>query len=237
MVSSGRCVADSPIRWSGGASAGRRRSRRSRDSARCAPRLPPAIAWTSSTITVSTPRSVSRAALVSSRYRLSGVVTRMSGGRRASSRRCSWGVSPVRPAIEICGSGSPSRCAASPMPCSGARRLRSTSYVSAFSGETYSTRTLPGWVFVGGGDGCRASRSRHHRNAARVLPLPVGAWMQRVAAGRDRRPAPDLRRCRRLERGLEPGADGGREGREGIAGGGRCLRRGRRTDRAARLGS
>ena len=105
----------------------RSRSRRSSDRARCAPRFVPAIAWTSSTITVSTPRSVSRAALVSSRYRLSGVVTRMSGGRRASSRRCSCGVSPVRPAIEIRGSGSPSRCAASPMPWSGARRLRSTS--------------------------------------------------------------------------------------------------------------
>src|SRR4029079_1704841 len=29
----------------------------------------------------------------------------------------------------------------------------------------------------GGGDGFRASRSRHHKKAARVLPLPVGAWM------------------------------------------------------------
>ena len=71
--------------------------------------------------------AVSRAAEVSIRYRLSGVVTRMSGGCFASSRRCSCGVSPVRPAIVIRGSGSPSRCAASAMPCSGARRFRSTS--------------------------------------------------------------------------------------------------------------
>ena len=50
------------------------------DSARCAPRLVPATAWTSSTITVSTPRSDSRACEVSSRNSDSGVVIRMSGG-------------------------------------------------------------------------------------------------------------------------------------------------------------
>src|SRR6188474_2812889 len=38
-------------------------------------------------------------------------------------------------------------------------------------------RTLPGAARVCGADGARTSRSRHHRNAARVLPLPVGAWM------------------------------------------------------------
>ena len=69
----------------------RRRSRRSRLSARWAPRLVPAIAWTSSTITCSTPLRISRAWLVSRRYRLSGVVTRMSGGWRTRSRRSSAG--------------------------------------------------------------------------------------------------------------------------------------------------
>ena len=103
IVSSGRCVAESPIRWSGGAAGGRRRSSRSRDRARWAPRFVPATAWTSSRMTVSTPRSVSRAAEVRIRYRLSGVVTRMSGGVFASWRRASWGVSPVRDAIEMCG--------------------------------------------------------------------------------------------------------------------------------------
>src|SRR5947207_9229780 len=63
------------------------------------------------------------------------------------------------------------------MPASGARRFRSMSYVSAFSGETYRTRTVPSCSRVAGGRGWRDRRSRHHRNAARVLPLPVGAWM------------------------------------------------------------
>ena len=49
--STGRTVADSPIRCAG---CSRSSSSRSRDSARCAPRLVPATACTSSTITVST---------------------------------------------------------------------------------------------------------------------------------------------------------------------------------------
>ena len=76
--STGRTVADSPIRCAG---AGSNASSRSSDSARCAPRLVPATACTSSTITVSTPRSASRADEVSSRNSDSGVVMRMSGGR------------------------------------------------------------------------------------------------------------------------------------------------------------
>src|SRR5207237_9689257 len=56
-------------------------------------------------------------------------------------------------------------------PTSGARRLRSTSTVSALSGETDSTRQRS----ASGGTGSAASRSRHHRKAASVLPLPVGA--------------------------------------------------------------
>jgi len=57
------------------------------------------------------------------------------------------------------------------MPASGARRLRSTSTASALSGDTYSTRQR--WFFAGAG--VNISRSRHQRNALRVLPLPVGA--------------------------------------------------------------
>ena len=176
MASSGRWVALRPMRWSTGASSPRRRSRRSRLRARCAPRLLPAMAWTSSMITCSTPRRISRAWLVSSRYRLSGVVMRMSGGRRAGSRRSSAGVSPVRLATVICGGSSPRRWAASPMPVSGARRLRSTSYVSALSGDTYRTRTWPACRGPVAGSG-RAPGDPGHRKAARVLPLPVGAWM------------------------------------------------------------
>ena len=59
------------------------------------------------------------------------------------------------------------------MPASGARRLRSTSTASALSGDTYSTRQRCGF----GGGGANINRSRHQRNAASVLPLPVGARM------------------------------------------------------------
>ncbi len=56
--STGRTVAERPMRCAGCSSSA---SRRSSESARCAPRLVPATACTSSTITVSTPRSASRA--------------------------------------------------------------------------------------------------------------------------------------------------------------------------------
>ena len=94
-----------------------------------------ATACTSSRITVSTPCSASRAALVSSRNNDSGVVIRMSGGRLAKSRRSSAGVSPVRMPTVMSGTGAPSLVAAWRMPASGARRLRSTSKASAFNGE------------------------------------------------------------------------------------------------------
>ena len=88
-------------------------------------------------MTVSTVRSASRAAEVSSRKSDSGVVTRMSGGCLASRRRSSAGVSPVRSAVVIdAAAPSPSRVAAPRMPASGARRFRSMSTASAFSGET-----------------------------------------------------------------------------------------------------
>ena len=54
----GRTVADSPMRCAGASS---RLSRCSRLNIRCAPRLVPAMAWISSMITVSIPRSASRA--------------------------------------------------------------------------------------------------------------------------------------------------------------------------------
>lgn len=64
VSSIGRTVADSPIRCAGRSS---RASSRSRESARCAPRLVAQTACTSSTITVSTLRSDSLACEVSSR--------------------------------------------------------------------------------------------------------------------------------------------------------------------------
>src|SRR5687767_9395564 len=58
------------------------------------------------------------------------------------------------------------------MPVSGARRFRSTSTASALSGETYRTRQRR---CSSAGGGAAASRSSDQRNAASVLPEPVGA--------------------------------------------------------------
>src|SRR3954469_8505148 len=86
---------------------------------------------------------------------------RMSGGVRSIWARSRCGVSPVRIATLM----SP------PIPRSGARRLRSMSYESAFSGDTYTSRVLRS---PSGGGGA-VSRSSPQRNAASVLPEPVGA--------------------------------------------------------------
>ena len=98
--STGRTVADSPIRCAGRSSSA---SSRSSETARCAPRLVPATACTSSMMTVRTPVSISRARLVSSRNSDSGVVIRMSAPSRAKTRRSPDGVSPERTATEISG--------------------------------------------------------------------------------------------------------------------------------------
>ena len=82
--SGGRTVADKPTRCAGVAS---NASRRSSESARCAPRLVPATACTSSMITHCTSTRVSRAAEVSIRNSDSGVVIRMSGGAESNARR------------------------------------------------------------------------------------------------------------------------------------------------------
>ena len=146
-------------------------ARRSIDSARWAPRLVGTSAWISSTITVSIERSASRAFDVSSRYSDSGVVIRMSAGSRWKRARSAAGVSPLRTAIAGATNRSPRAAATCEMPVSGARRLRSTSTASALSGDTYSTRHRR----AGGGGAANIRRSRHHKNAASVLPLPVGA--------------------------------------------------------------
>lgn len=176
ISSRGRTVADSPMRCAGFSS---RSSRRSRLKARCAPRLLPANACTSSTMTVSTVRSVSRACDVSMRYSDSGVVMRMSGGLRCRLRRWSGVVSPVRMPVRTSGIAPPAAAMRAAMPASGACKLRSTSAPSAFSGEMYSTRTpLPGRSFFGKpavAAFSRISSSMANRNAASVLPEPVGA--------------------------------------------------------------
>ena len=187
----GSTVADSPIRWAGlGSSA----SSRSSDTARCAPRLVPATAWTSSTMIVSTSLRVSRALDVSIRKRDSGVVMRISGGWLSNERRSAAVVSPDRTPTVMSGAGRSSRLAVWVMPISGARRLRSTSTPRALSGEMYSTRVFRRGALLfaavrrppvaavstpGRGSGSAgaemSSRSSAQRNAARVLPEPVGA--------------------------------------------------------------
>ncbi len=137
--SSGRCVALSPMRCNGGACPGLRASRRSSDSARWAPRLVETRAWISSTMTVSTEESVSRAADVRSKYSDSGVVMSTSAGLRAMRARTEGGVSPVRTSTVGTYTGRPAwpaRSACRAIPSSGALRLRSTSAASALSGET-----------------------------------------------------------------------------------------------------
>ena len=129
----GSTVADRPMRWTGCSSIA---SSRSRETARWAPRLVPATACTSSTITVCTPASAPRAREVSIRYRDSGVVMRISGGSCTRRRRSAAGVSPERTPTRMSGTSCPVRRAVCVMPISGARRLRSTSTPRALSGET-----------------------------------------------------------------------------------------------------
>jgi hypothetical protein len=102
----------------------------------------------------------------------SGVVIRMSGGRVTSARRSAGGVSPDRMPTRTSGSGRPSRTDSCRRPARGLRRFRSTSTARAFSGDTYSTRHRRRGSAGGGTD---ASRSSAARNAASVLPDPVGA--------------------------------------------------------------
>ena len=175
-ASTGRTVADRPMRCAGrdrrGGRAGRRAARargrgarrawcrRRRGSRRRSPSR--------------TPASPARAADVSTRYSDSGVVMRMSGGFVANARRSFGGVSPVRmPTRDVGQLAARAGSAACRMPTSGERRLRSTSVASALSGETYRTRQRCDGVV---GPLARSSRpSSAQRNAARVLPEPVGA--------------------------------------------------------------
>src|SRR5438552_305695 len=142
---------------------------------------------------VSTARSASLALDVSSRYNDSGVVMRISSGSRGSRARSAAGVSPVRMAMEGVTYVSPRPSAICAIPDSGARRLRWTSIASALRGDTYRTRHRR--VFGGGGENLK--RSRHHRKAASVLPLPVAGRLG--PRSREGRRAPRARQDERLE--------------------------------------
>ena len=175
-------------------------SSRSRDRARCAPRLPGTSAWISSMMTVSREVSRSRAFDVSSRKSDSGVVMRMSAASRPKRARSSAGVSPVR--IAISGTVIVRLCAraTAAMPSSGARRLRSTSTASALSGEMYRTRHR---------DGKRRRRREHQavetpEKCRERLAAAGGREHESGFAASDRRPAELLRRGRRGKRLGEP---------------------------------
>ena len=142
----GFCVADSPMRVTGPSA---RWHRRSTDSARCEPRLLGATACSSSRISVRVVLSACRPRSdVSRMYSDSGVVMNTCGGLRAWSVRSFCGVSPVRTATRISGSGWPISSARARISSSGASRFRWMSFASAFSGDTYTTcvaSASPAW--------------------------------------------------------------------------------------------
>jgi len=111
-------------------------SSRSSDSDRCAPRLLAATACSSSTMTLRTVRSMLRPPSELSRMNSdSGVVTRMCGRTFFIRARSNAEVSPVRTAVRIASSPSPSSRTRRAMPSSGASRFLRMSFDSAFSGE------------------------------------------------------------------------------------------------------
>ena len=202
---SGRCVADRPMRCGGVRASA---SSRSSESARCAPRLVPASAWISSTMTHSTLRSASRACgrqqqVQRLRRRDEDVRRMLAEGAPLVGRR----VAGAHADADV-RRGRPCPWAASVMPASGARRLRSTSWTSALSGDTYSTRSARERIGRRrlGHQAVEAPQERGERLAA-----PGRRADERVLAGRDGRPALGLGRRRRLERAAEPRPRGGAE--------------------------
>ena len=84
-----------------------------------------------------TPPSMPRPLVeVSKMFRLSGVVTRISGGCRAMRRRSSDEESPLRTATRTGAADRPALLNAWESVSSGDSRLRSMSLLSAFSGDT-----------------------------------------------------------------------------------------------------
>ena len=158
---------------------------------------------------------------------------RMSGGRCSDRPRSSGG--------GVSRSGSPpARLRDDPEPGGGladARegplRLRSTSTASAFSGETYRTRSR--WRRCAG-DGADPGRSSAQRKAARVLPDPSAPRpVRRVPSSRTAAQAPLLcREWAQLKAALEPRSSGGGEQ---LHGGGHVPILTRRTDKTRPGGS
>ena len=192
ISSSGRWVAERPMRWNGSAVS---RSSRSRLSARWEPRLVPATACTSSTITKRTVRSVfSRAGGQQEEQGLGGRdedVRRVPEHRRALFRRGVPGANADRELRADARQG-----AAEVALDVVVERLEraDVEHLDAFAGR----RSVEG------------PEERGER-----LPRAGRRLDQRVLSRRDRRPAAFLGRRGRVEGLLEPAADGGAERGEG----------------------
>jgi len=121
-------------------------------------------------MTVSTRPSIERPPIeLSMRFRLSGVVIRISGGCRNIRRRSDWGVSPLLVSTRIAGKSTSRAWKTCSSSSSGVKRFRWISLFSAFSGDTYNTRVAPRSF------GLQINWFKDHKNAVRVFPLPVGA--------------------------------------------------------------
>ena len=91
----------------------------------------------------------------------------------ASWRRASAGVSPVRLATLISGTATPMRSAVRRMPASGDAQVA----LDVVGERLERADVQHAQRSCAPAASSAISRSRHHRNAARVLPLPVGAWI------------------------------------------------------------
>ena len=191
ISSMGFCVADRPMRCSRRPASD---ASRSSDRARCEPRLVPATAWISSTMTLRVLASIARPeSLVSSRYSDSGVVTRICGGDLRIAARSLCGVSPVRTSARISAAAMPWR--AQFLGDSAQRRLE-------IALDVVGQRLERGYVNHLHRIGERAADGFAHqaidgrKKCRQRLAGTRGRGNQRVAAGLDRGPGGALGRGR-----------------------------------------
>ena len=216
MASSGRCVADSPIRCMGGASAGRRRSSRSRLSARWAPRL----------------RARDRVDLVDddvldAAEDLAGLARQHQvqrfGRRDEDVGRVAGDLAPVLAGrvTGAAGDGDLRRGFAEPLRRMPDPRQRCPEVPFDVVGQRLerghvqdadSPRVRPRSL----GRRIRREPVQRPEEGGEGLAAPGRGVDERVVTGGDRRPAACLRVGRGLEARLEPLADGARERSQGI---------------------